>query len=249
MSVRTWMKLVLLAACVFGFIAIMDNNNKRGREWPRRSQCANNLKQIALAFHNYHETFGAFPPAYIADASGKPIHSWRVLILPFLESSNLYSRYSFAEPWDGPNNIKLLDEMPSVFACSSWHQKTSDTSLTSYAIVAGPGTAFPGATATKFADVTDGPSDTLLIVEVSNVDIPWTAPRDLDARAMSLRVNDPKKSGLSSHHPGGAQVALVDGSCAFMWSSIAPGDLKALVTIAGGEQVDAEQAMRKADRR
>ncbi len=63
--------------------------------------------------HNYHETYKTLPPAYIADANGKPMHSWRMLIMPFMEQSTLYNQYDFSEPWNGPNNIKLLDSMPS----------------------------------------------------------------------------------------------------------------------------------------
>ncbi|MEZ6114117.1 MAG: DUF1559 domain-containing protein [Pirellulaceae bacterium] len=74
------------------------------REAARRSQCSSNLKQIELALHNYHDTFKSFPPAYIADANGRPMHSWRVLILPFMEQRELYDQCRFDEPWDGPNN-------------------------------------------------------------------------------------------------------------------------------------------------
>ena len=77
--------------------------------------CTNNLKHIGLALLNYNDIFGCFPPAYTTDANGKPMHSWRVLILPFIEQQTLYKRYRFDEPWDGPNNSLLAKEMPSVF--------------------------------------------------------------------------------------------------------------------------------------
>jgi uncharacterized protein DUF1559 len=69
-----------------------------------------------VAVATYHDTYGTLPPAYIADAEGKPLHSWRVLLLPFLEQRELYEQYDFDEPWDGPNNRKLLAQRPSVFA-------------------------------------------------------------------------------------------------------------------------------------
>ena len=78
------------------------------RESGRRAQCRNNLKQIVLALQSYHQANGCFPPAYIADKNGKPMHSWRVLILPYLDRNALYKAYNFSEPWDGPNNKKLL---------------------------------------------------------------------------------------------------------------------------------------------
>src|SRR5437660_600218 len=81
-----------------------------------------------------------------------------------------------------------LNSMPTVFACPS--RSSNPTNLTSYVVITGPGTMFPGALSTKFADVTDGLPNTLLVVEVSNVNIPWTAPQDLDVRTMSFRIND-----------------------------------------------------------
>lgn len=68
-----------------------------------------------MAVANYRSTFGGYPPAYIADCDGRPMHSWRVLILPFLEQQNLYAAYHFDEPWDGPNNRKLAGRIGQVF--------------------------------------------------------------------------------------------------------------------------------------
>ncbi|MDH3719020.1 MAG: DUF1559 domain-containing protein, partial [Planctomycetota bacterium] len=84
------------------------------RESASRVQCMNNLKQIALALHQYHDQYGSFPPAYVAGPDGKPWHSWRVLILPFIEAEPLYAMYNFDEPWDGPNNRKLAAAAPHI---------------------------------------------------------------------------------------------------------------------------------------
>ena len=93
------------------------------QEERRHWACKMNLKLLAIALHNYHDTYGAFPPAYVADASGKPMHSWRVLILPHMEQLALYERYNFNEPWDGPNNILLANEMPDIFRCKQCDAK------------------------------------------------------------------------------------------------------------------------------
>ncbi len=134
------------------------------------------------------------------------MHSWRVLILPFMEETALYNQYDFREPWDGPNNIKLLNRMPLLFSCPS--RFSNPTNLTSFVVITGPGTMFPGAASVKFADVTDGRARTLMMVEVENQDIPWTAPVDLDVRTMSLKVNDPGVPSISSMHPDGAHICL-----------------------------------------
>ena len=87
----------------------IGSGQARSRNAALRFQCSTRLKQIDLALHEYENRYHSFPPAYIADRNGKPMHSWRVLILPFLDETDVYNRYDFNEPWDGPNNRKLLD--------------------------------------------------------------------------------------------------------------------------------------------
>jgi Protein of unknown function (DUF1559) len=241
MSVWTLMKLVAVFACSFALIAWLSQGVQSAREAARRSQCLCQYCQILLALHNYHSEFNTLPPAYVADANGKPMHSWRVLLLPYMEQSALYNRYKFNEPWNGPNNITLLNSMPSTFACPS--RFSNPTNLTSYVAVTGPGTMFPGAQSTKLADVTDGTSNTLMIVEISNVNIPWTAPVDLDVRTMSFQINDGKRAGISSKHPGGAIVGVGDGRARWASNSITPGNLRAVLTIAGSEGISMDQAL------
>ena len=215
-----------------------------GLVWPatgsrpvaRRAQCRNNLKQIALALHNYHDTYRCLPPAYIADEKGRPMHSWRVLILPFLEQEALYRKYRFDEPWDGPNNRKLASTVLDVFNCPS--QSDDPSTMTSYVVILGPSTAWPGDKSTRWRDFADGTSNTLLVVEVKGSGIHWMEPRDLHVVQMSPRVNPPAGQGISSAHPGGANVAWADGSVQFLPESMRRGDLKALLTIAGEELVD-----------
>jgi len=194
-----------------------------------------------LALHNYHSNYGAFPPAYLADSNGKPMHSWRVLILPFMEQTPLYNQYNFNEPRNGPTNSALLNAMPPIFACPS--RFAGPTNLTSYVAITGPGTVFPGIQSTKLEDVTDGTSNTLIVVEVDNLRVPWTAPNDLDIRTMSFKLNDPKHAGISSKHPGGAHLGVVDGRTRFAYDWTSPGLLKALLTIAGGEGTTMDQAL------
>lgn len=73
------------------------------------------LKQIGLALHNFHSAHRSFPPATIMGPDRKPWHSWRVFLLPYLGQKELYNRYKFDEPWNGPNNKMLIAEMPDVF--------------------------------------------------------------------------------------------------------------------------------------
>ncbi len=207
------------------------------REAARRSQCTNNLKQIAFALQNYHDVYQQFPPQYIADENGKPMHSWRVLILPFIEHKDLYDQYRFDEPWDGPNNRLLAARMPPVFRCPS--EPTSSQEITSYVGISGPGTVFNGAQPTRMSSITDGSSNTIVVVEFAGGGVHWMEPRDLDASQLSGIVNPADGRNISSYHPGGANAAFADGSVRFLPASIGSQELQALTTIAGGEIISA----------
>jgi hypothetical protein len=236
-SVRGLMKLVLALACVFALLSLLLPGGTYCGENARRAQCINNLKQIELALESYHQEYGVLPPAYVADANGRPMHSWRVLLLPFLDQQSLYDHYDFSEPWNGPNNVKLLNSMPYCFACPS--RLPYSKSLTCYAAITGPGTMFPGTTPARFADDADG--FTIMVADVANVNIPWTSPTDLDIRTMSLQINDPKRPGMSSKHPRGAN-AFVHGSGSRFLNESMPAQYVRHMTIAndGGMVIESD---------
>ena len=138
-------------------------------------ESVNHLKQLALAMHNYYAKHQHFPPAVFMGPDGKTPHSWRVELLPYLDEQKLFDQYHPNEPWDSPANKQVLEKMPSVFR-SPYENATSLNS--SYYVFAGPGTIFDGPNGTTFQAITDGTSNTLLIVE-SKQDTPWTKPEDL----------------------------------------------------------------------
>ncbi len=203
----------------------------------RQGICRLQLMQISLALQNYHDVYGSFPPAYVADATGKPMHSWRVLILPFAEQKNLYDAYNFNEPWDGPNNHKLHSQRPPYFCCPSSHKQQPGWE-TNYLAVLGPNTMWPGAVATKLSDFADGVSNTLMVVEVHNSGIHWMEPRDLHVVQMPPTINAAKGTGISSAHLHGAQAVFADGHSQFLNDDLPPETLRRLLTIAGGEKVE-----------
>lgn len=187
-----------------------------GRTPARRAACSNNLHNIALALQLYHADHGSYPPPFLADVDGKPMHSWRVLLLPYLEQKALYNEYHFDEPWDGPNNRKLHDIVLKIFLCPADDNTTPRKAETSYVAVVGPKTMWPGANSSiRDADIIDGLSNTLLVVEVADSGIHWMEPRDLPADQIPLAVNPQQGPGISSHHPGGAHLTFADGSVRF----------------------------------
>jgi len=193
------------------------------------------LARVHLALSNYHAVHGCFPPAYVADKDGKPMHSWRVLILPVIKEQALYAAYRLDEPWNGPNNSKLMDKMPEFFHVCS---EPASTSCTNVVVLTGPGTAFPGAMSTQQKDFTDGLNNTILVAEIAHSNINWLEPRDLHVRRMSFRVNDPSRPSISTSRRTGPYVVSADGSVFCRLSpSLSEETLRSLTTIAGGEEM------------
>lgn len=188
-----------------------------------------------MAVANYHEVYGSLPPAYVLGPDGTPWHSWRVLILPFLEQQAIYNAYRFDEPWNGPNNSRLADKVGSIYLRAGLDPKTRRT--TSFVAVVGPGTAWPGATALKMYEIGDGTDNTLLAVEVPDGDIPWMAPIDLRFEQMSFRINDGTGRSLGSRL-GGSRVTTVADSVHNLRDDLGPSTLRALLTANGRETVD-----------
>ncbi len=211
-------------------IALLLPAVQQAREAARRTQCKNNLKQIGLALHNYHDVFNGFPAAHLNDAQGQPKLSWRVSILPFADEPQLYNAYSFHDAWDSPSNSRLLNPMPRVYACPS-HAAPGGTN-TCYAAITGDNTAMGSGKCVKLREITDGSSNTLLIVEACRLNIPWMKPQDIDA-ATFTRIGDP--NGVSSFHTGGAHILLADGSVRYVSNDLDPNVFKALITRDGGE--------------
>jgi type II secretory pathway pseudopilin PulG len=106
----TLVELLVVLGVIAILIALLLPMRRSAGEASRRSMCSNNLKQIGIALHNYADEYGAFPPAYTVDAEGKPLHSWRTLILPFIEQGPLYEKIDLSKPWDDPANKEAYDK-------------------------------------------------------------------------------------------------------------------------------------------
>jgi hypothetical protein len=197
-----------------------------------RASSANNLKQIALAVHNFASTQNHLPPPVLyGGKSGRVPYSWRVAILPYLEQQELYNAYNFDEPWDGPNNIKLLERMPATYAHPA--ARGGKPTYSSYFVFSGPDAMLGKGDKPSFPDITDGTSNTLLAVEAKR-DVPWTKPEDIP---FDPQGPPPELGGFT---PDGFNAAFGDGSVRYLKKTINPQLLKALITRAGGEVVNQE---------
>jgi prepilin-type processing-associated H-X9-DG protein len=205
---------------------------QRVREAATRIRSANNLKQIALAMHNYHDATGSFPPQAIYDKNGKPLLSWRVLILPYVEQQNLFKEFHLDEPWDSEHNKKLLARIPPVYVpVDGKGMKGTDTY---YQAFVGKGAFFEGKKGLGIRDFTDGTSNTLMVVEAGDP-VPWSKPDDLP---FDPGKKLPKLGGLFAN---GFNAAFCDGSVRFIQKSVAEKVLRALITRNGGEVIDFNQ--------
>ena len=193
----------------------------------RRAQSMNNLKQLALAMHNYHDVHGRFPPASVIGPDGETPHSWRVAVLPYLEAKDLYDEYRLNEPWDSPHNKALIEKMPEVFRHPGAQKDKFDSS---YFALVGPGTVFSGDEGTQIRDIRDGTSNTIMLVEAKR-DVPWTKPEDI---AYDVDQAIPP---LGGHQEGIFQVAMCDGAVRVVADAVDKKVLRLMITKDDGQPV------------
>jgi len=218
-----------------------------------RKASMDNLKQILLAMHNYHAANNHFPAPAIYSGDGKALLSWRVELLPYLEQGDLYKQFRLNESWDSPHNRALLDRMPAVFALpasltsgssssssSSGGNSSSTTGtaslghLTYYQVFVGPGAAFEKRLKRRIRDITDGTSNTIMVVEAASP-VPWTKPEDL--------VYDPDLPlpELGGGFKGVFNVAMADGSVHAVPRDFDKAEFRKAVTCNGGEVLDQDR--------
>jgi hypothetical protein len=201
-------------------------------------QCANNLKQIGLALHNYHDVYARLPAVANFDKQGKPLLSWRVHLLPYLDEGDLYKQFHLDEPWDSEHNKPLIVRMPAIYRCPN--EKVGDAGKTTYLAPVyddgkGGYTSFRGGPETnRFpASFPDGLANTIFVVDAADDRaVSWTKPDDL-----KYDPNKPR-AGLAGHHVGRYATLFVDGSIHFLPDTIDDNNLNYLFLCADGHMVN-----------
>jgi len=224
----------------------------------RRTQSSNNLKQIAIAFHNFADVHNRFPPAVIYGPDGKPWHSWRVLLLPYMEQVGLYNQYDFSQPWDAPANRKVSETVLPVFRDPAVE---GNDAITSYAALVGANTVFPpdlvkmsspddfpaclSRDKLHFRDVTDGTSNTIMFATLdAERKIPWAKPEDIVFDDAFPGVG--KAGGIGANHPGATPdqkiglVGFTDGSVRSVRGDIDRDTIAPFLTRNGREVIDGD---------
>jgi hypothetical protein len=211
-------------------IALLLPAVQAAREAARRTQSSNNLRQIGLAMHNFAATYQWFPAAAGYDKAGKPLLSWRVYILPFVEQQELYNSFHLEEPWDSEHNKALIARMPAVYLNPNLPQASEGK--TNYLAVVGDKAALQSKEGTAITDITDGTSNTIMAVEATaDRAVIWTKPDDF-----SPDDKDPT-AGLVGFRPNIFMALFADGSVRAVSIATDPGVLKALFTRNGGEVI------------
>ena len=210
---------------------LIGESAKKAQEAAKRMQSMNNLKQIGLAFHNTHSAMGAFPSAAITSKDGKPLLSWRVMILPYIEEERLYKQFKLDEPWDSEHNKKLINRMPNTYKNPALKLENGKTT---YVVPTGKETTFANpAKGVKLNEITDGTSNTLITMEVpASMAVTWTKPEDWDGGTAGAIEK------LLAAVKDGFNVGFGDGSVRYMNKKIDPKVLKAILTPDGGETVE-----------
>ncbi|HBJ37612.1 MAG TPA: hypothetical protein DDZ51_23220 [Planctomycetaceae bacterium] len=210
-----------------------------------RVQSIRNIERIASALNAYAADHGTYPPPVIRRPDGTLMHSWRVLVLPYLDQKELFNDYDMNQPWDSPSNLELTSRMPAVYRAASSQLYGSDAA---YFLITGPGTLFPPAPASDPAGsfrplspgaVSDDHGQTLLVVEASSLTSnyypSWLEPHDLDVTLMQGVIGTSSGREMGGVNVGGAVVATVDGRSHFLSDQTSPSTVMALITVSGGE--------------
>jgi hypothetical protein len=209
---------------------------QKARDSANISHRMNEFKQIALGLLNYESAKGSLPPAASYDPQGKPLLSWRVLILPYLDELELYKQFHLDEPWDSEHNRPLVDKMPEIYSDpdSSVRSAIGGKGRTTYVVPVGDKLLFGGKEGTKYRDIKDGTSNTILLVEVPpQKAVVWTKPDD-----WQVNLESPLQDQVRNDRDWFI-TAWCDGHAKRLSKAIDPAVLRAALTPAGGETIEA----------
>jgi hypothetical protein len=227
---------------------------KKPHEYVRHAACINNLKQIGLGLHNYHDMHKHFPPVRVCDKDGKPLFSWRVeIILKSMIDRPLLDSLKLDEPWESPHNAKILRQLQNPeYKCPSVFYNDQDCS-TNYLAIIGPGTLWQDKfTAPRIRDLPQGSQNTVAVVEVINSGVHWAEPRDLTVEEAIEGLKTGKGLRISTAHPSSINVLFANGEVRSLpakmplslWQKLLAGEVKdvnhisALIDPAAPDMVD-----------
>ena len=220
--------VVMMLMCVLLAVLLLPAVTQV-RAAAQRTDAANSARMVILAMHNYHDTQNRMPPAYTTAEDGTRLHSWRTLILPFVEQNHVYDQIDLESPWDSGSNQKFNDSYMPAF--ESVRGETKDAAITHFVAVVDENTLLQPGTSIALASVPDGTSNTAVLIEYPASDIRWMEPRDITIdEAIDIIQN--------GQLPGGVNVAFADGSVMAIRSDTSAEDIRNLFTVNDGNAVN-----------
>jgi hypothetical protein len=204
---------------------------ERHRYFSRRNTCQTNLQKIGTALADYERKHGSLPPAYTTATDGTRLHSWRVLILPFLNQADLYSQFDLTKPWDHPHNLAVAkrNPMPSCYRCPS---SKGNRISTTYAAIVDENSSIQSDRGRFLEEITDDHSQTILIVELgTKANLSWTEPRDLNCDDFIELIREPE-----SIHIFDKQVLMLDLRVQELNEDTPEEKLRAYTTVAASDE-------------
>lgn len=220
--------------------------------------CQNTFKSVALGLQNYSDTYAQLPPPVIYKTDGSVKHSWRSRITNFMVAMRPY--YNDNDSWDGLENRRLINghvfhidasedvkggshhgpvDLAIFYRCPS--HDANIQYATNILAIRGEETLWPRIGYKNLSEIPDGAENTILIAEVTSMDVYWSEPKDFDFNTMSFAINDPNRPSISSLHPEGPCVAMADGSVYRIAKETPPEIVRALLTADGGEPYAAKK--------
>ena len=231
--------LLILGSLLFAIIRFGGQTMTTLSNSREQTTSIGNLEKIASAMNAYAADHGTYPAPMTVDSKGTPLHSWRVLLLPYLGEEDLYDRINLKLPWNHAENMMVMQySAPMVYQ----HPSSNNNGYGSgpaYFLITGTGTLFPASGPLAPADVTDDVTQTLLVIEGAPVTTPmsWAEPVDLPFAMMTGRLAGNPGNEPGGLLEGGVAAVTVDGRGHFIRDAIAPADFLSLVTPTGGERL------------
>lgn len=232
----TWLYAFLVGMAFFAglFLLFMYSANKVIAQSEINWRTQRQMQQVIAALREYHEDHGSFPPAVVRDSQGKPLYSWRVLLLPYVVAldDDVPHQFDLSQPWDSEHNLSVSNAWHPVFSCPIFRKPECYI----YALV-GEETMFPPKGCRRLSEVSDDPETTIALVSVMSRKQSWAAPRDVEIDGNGQLIGGEISPRRDQLHAASAVATL--GNETFVVSrKISDKDLRAAASIAGGETVD-----------
>jgi Protein of unknown function (DUF1559) len=196
----------------------------------QRIHCQKKLQEIGLALEHYWDKNSEYPPAYTVDEQGKPLHSWRTLILPYMDQNDLYSKIDLTKSWDDPANAEARKAQMPLFQCPS---AKLPQGFTTYLAIVTPNSFLQPNKGRKFSEVTDGPANTIVVFECDDSQaVHWMSPNDANEDMLLMFAGKEV-----NNHPSTVKNFLFGGNnIRTLTSARSESELRGLVTVDGGEK-------------